>query len=104
MFLSLEKLENLNIEGLKEAPKGAERIILLTNHPNQIPIESGGATSHRKPIVVIMRLGDAARVYWLSQFADWGQLKTITRNGVKPQSFQRILSTHTDRLEDGRLP
>ena len=88
----LEKLENLSIEGLKETLKGAGGIIFLANHPHQIPIESAGALSHRKPDVVVIRLDDATRAYSVSQSTDWGQLKTIARSGVKPRSFQRILS------------
>ena len=38
-------------------------IIFLTNHPNEIQIQSGGAASHQKPDIVIMRLNDAARAY-----------------------------------------
>ena len=63
----------------------------MANHPDQIPIKSG-VLSHRKPDVVIMRLDDPARAYSPSQSADWGQLKTIARNGVRPRSFERILS------------
>ena len=90
---ALESLEILNINGLKCAPKGVERIIFLTNHPNEIPIYSSTATPHRKPDVVVMRLDDAARAYSSSQSANiWGQLKKIARGGAKPQSFRRILS------------
>ena len=90
---ALEKLESLDINGLKCAPNGVERIIFLTNHPNEIPIYSGAATSYRKPDVVVMRLDDAARAYSSSQSANnWGQLKTIARGGAKPQTFRRILS------------
>ena len=30
---TLEKLGGLNVEGMKEAPKGSNRIIFLVNHP-----------------------------------------------------------------------
>jgi hypothetical protein len=90
---ALQKLESFKIEGLKNVPKDAGRIIFLVNHPNEIQIQSGTAASHRKPDVVIMRLGDAARAYSSSQPAnEWEQLKMIAQNGVKPRNFHRILS------------
>ena len=84
----------LTVEGLKVAPKGAERIILiLANYPHNILLQSGGAVSHQQPDVVIMAFGDTARAYSPSQSPnDWEQLTMIARNGVKPQSFQRIFS------------
>jgi hypothetical protein len=90
---ALEKLENLNINGLKRVPEGVERVIFLTNHPNEIQIQSREAASHRKPDVVIMQLNDAARAYPSSlRMRDWGQLKKVAPSGAKPRSFHRILS------------
>ncbi len=101
---TLEKLECLNIQGLKRAPEGPERIIFLVNHPNEIPIQSGEAASHRKPDIVITRLSDAAQACpSLLLMKDWGQLKNLALIGVRPRSFHTILScvelktTRTDR-------
>src|SRR5882757_9490782 len=90
---ALEKLENLNIQGLKRAPEGLDRIIFLVTHPNEIPIRSGEAASHRKPDIVIKRLGDSAQAYPIRLLIkDWGQLKTHAPFGVASRSFHKILS------------
>jgi len=87
---ALEKLQDLDIPGLKRAPEGPERIIFLANQPNEIPIQSGSA----KPDVVIMRLSDAAQAYPAPLLVkEWAQLKNIAPSGViKPRSFHKILS------------
>ena len=59
---ALEKLEDLNIQGLKRVPevRGWTKIFLV-NHPNEIQIPCGKAASHRKPDLVIMRLSDVSQ-------------------------------------------
>jgi hypothetical protein len=90
---ALEKLQSLDIQGLKCAPEEAERIIFLANSPNGTQVQSGEATSHRKPGIVIMRLSDAYQAYPSSLcMKAWGQLKNIAPSGAKPRSFHRILS------------
>ena len=92
---ALEKLRVVNIQELKKSPKEAEQIIFLVNHPHRIPVQSGGAVSHRKPDVLIMRSSDAARAreYPPSQITyTWKQLTKIAVNGVKPRDFRHILS------------
>jgi hypothetical protein len=88
--IALEELELLDIPGLKPAPTGADRIIFFTNHPHEIQIQSGAASSNRKPDVVVMRLSDAAQAYDVPQ--GWAQLKDVAPNSGKPQSFHKILS------------
>ena len=92
---ALKKLRDVDIQELKKSPKEAEQIIFLVNHPHCIPVQSGGAASHRKPDVVIMRSSDAARAraYPQPQITyTWEQLIKIAENGVEPQSFRHILS------------
>ena len=60
---ALEKLEHLDIQGLKRAPEGAERFLFLANHQNEIQISGGDTASHSKPHIVIMRCSDAAGAY-----------------------------------------
>lgn len=90
---ALERLEHLDIQGLKRAPEGTERIFFLANHQNEIQIQSGEAASHPKPRIVIMRLGDAAGAYPSSLLMkEGGQLMNIAPSVVKPRSVSRILS------------
>jgi len=44
---ALEKLQDLDITGLKRAPEGPERIIFLANYPNEIPTQSGSTACER---------------------------------------------------------
>jgi len=71
---ALEKLQDLDIPGLKRAPEGPERIIFLVSHPNEVLIQSGSVASHYKPEVVIMRLSDTSRAYSGSLLVkEWAQ-------------------------------
>ena len=84
---ALEKLEHLDIQGLKRAPEGTEQILFLANHENEIQVQDDEAASHPKPHIVVMRRSDAAGAYPFSLLTkEGGQQKNIASR------FHRILS------------